>query len=628
MNNPSMPSALSLLALSIPLAPMALADDQPTTLDAVVVTATRTAEPQTQRLAAATVIDRAEIERRQARSVVDVLRGVPGVAIGQSGGEGHPASVFLRGTNADHVLVLIDGVKVGSATLGTAPLQNLPIEQIDRIEVVRGPRSSLYGSEAIGGVIQIFTKRGGGPLRPSLTLGGGTLSTANVSAGLSGGGDRGWFNLGANLDRTDGINACNGRPNPFDGCGVVQLDRDGNRNVGVSLRAGYQFSAAAALDVHLLRSENRSDFDGSIFAGNHSRSEQQVLGTKATLKPLAPWTLTLSAGRSWDSYRAFYDGEETDGQEVFIDDFDTERDTLSMQNDVKVAPGHLATLGVDYQNDRVDGTVAYTQDSRDNLGVFGQYQGHAGPFDLTASLRQDDNQQFGGHTTGNAAIGYLLGQGPRISLSVGTAFKAPSFNDLYYPYYGNPDLDPERSQSLELGLEDDLSFGPNASGHWSLNLYQTDIDDLISYDSSIMAAANVERARIRGLEASGSTQLGDWDLGTTLTLLDPENRSDSANRGNRLPRRPEQTLQIDLDRRFGRWSAGTTLYLAGRRFDDLANANRLDGYALVDLRAEYALRPDLRIQARISNLLDAEYETAYLYNQPGRAAYLTLRYAP
>ncbi|MBK1722768.1 TonB-dependent vitamin B12 receptor [Thiocystis violacea] len=617
---------LMLAACALPLAGPAFAEEPVTALEPVVVTATRT--PETQTLASVTVIDRAEIERKQARSVPDLLRGLPGIAVAQSGGPGQGASIFLRGTNSDHVLVLVDGIKIGSSTSGRAPFEDLPIEQIERIEIVRGPRSSLYGSEAIGGVIQIFTRRGGGPLTPRLSVGGGSLGTAQVAAGVTGGGERGWFNLGANLDRTDGINACDGRVKPFAGCGVEQPDRDPYRNLGVSARAGYAFSDAAKLDVHLLSSESRTDFDGSAYAGNLSRSQQQVLGTKATLQPLTPWTLILSAGRSWDSYRAFFDDPETDVGAVFVDSFETERDLLSLQNDVALGEAHLLTLGLDYQEDRVGGTVDYSEHSRDDLGVFGEYQGHFGPTDLKLSLRQDDNQQFGTHATGNAAAGYRLDGGTQVSLSYGTAFKAPSFNDLYYPDYGSPDLEPEQSRSLELGLNGVLPLGARLDGTWDVRLYETQIDDLIAYDAASRAAANIREARIRGIEASGAIRYADWKVSSNLTLLDPENRSSGANQGNLLPRRPEQSLEIDVERQFARWSAGASLFIAGRRFDDLANTTRLDSYALLDLRVEYAVNPALKVQARIENTFDEDYETAYLYNRPGRSFYLTLNYQP
>ncbi|MFB1487808.1 MULTISPECIES: TonB-dependent vitamin B12 receptor [unclassified Thiocapsa] len=616
MRFPLMAAVVS-LSLGLPV----YADTQTLILDPLVVTATRTPESEDRTLASVSVIDREEIERRQFRSVPDALRGLPGVSISGSGGAGQPASIFLRGTNAGHVLVLIDGVKVGSATLGNAPLQDLPIAQIERIEVVRGPRSSLYGSEAIGGVIQIFTRRGGGDLRPRFSVGAGSFDTASIAGGISGGGERGWFDLGANMEQTDGINACDGRAFPFAGCGVDEPDRDGYRNLGVSARAGYEFSDRAAVDFSLLTSENRTDFDGSIFSGNLSRSDQQVFGVEGTLRPLDPWTLILSAGRSQDSYRAFY--ADAFVPERFVDSFETERDSFGIQNDLALIPDQLFTLGLDYQVDRISGTVDYRDDSRSNTGVYGQYLGSIGANELAASLRYDDYQQFGGQTTGNLAWGYLFDRGIRVSLSYGTAFKAPTFNDLYYPGFGNPNLSPEESASVELGLTGTLPLG-----RWELSLYETDIDDLITFDAVTLAPANIASARIRGFEASGIVRIQEWDLGASLTLLDPENRSDGPNQGNLLPRRPEQMLQLDLDRQFERWSAGLSLYLAGRSFDDLANNERLDGYTLLGLRAEYALTPAVRIQGRLENALDEDYQTAYLFNQPGRAFYLTLRYEP
>ena len=604
----------ALAALSV--AGTGVAAEEPTELDPVVVTATRTPEPEGQTLASVTVIDRAEIERRQALSVPDLLRGVAGVTVVQSGGPGQPSSLLVRGTDADQVLVLIDGVKVGSATLGSVQLENLPIAEIERIELVRGPRSSLYGSEAIGGVIQIFTRKGGGALTPRVSLGGGSYGTASGSLGVSGGGDRGWFNLGGSLERTDGFNACDGRPYPFAGCGVYELDRDRYRNESFSARGGYRFNERAELDAHVLRSDNRVDFDGGPFSGNSARSAQQVLGASARLRPLDPWTLTLAGGRSWDQYRAYFD-------DAFLDRFDTERDTLSLQNDLALAPGHLLTLGLDYQEDRVDGTVDYTESSRDNTGVFGQYQGRWSGLDASLSLRQDDNQQFGTQGTGNGALGIALPGGVRVVASYGTAFKAPTFNDLYYPVFGNPDLDPEQSRSAELEVT-----GPIPAGLWSLSLYQTDIDDLIAFDPFTFQVANIDQARIRGLEATTQLSLWDWALVGELTLLEPVNESTGPNDGNLLPRRPQQMLGLDLNRQLGPWTLGARVDWTGRRYDDLANEVRLAPYTLVTLRAEYALTDSLRLQGRVDNFLDEDYETAAFYNQPGRGVYLTLRYEP
>lgn len=594
------------LAAGFPLPLLA----QPSDTQTVIVTATRTAQTADETLASVTVITREDIERQQAQSVQDLLRGVPGLSLANNGGPGKTTSVFLRGTESDHVLVLIDGVKVGSATLGTAAFQDFPIEQIERIEIVRGPRSSLYGSEAIGGVIQIFTRKGGGALKPYFSAGGGRYHTYYASGGVSGGGSRGWFHLGAGHFDTQGFNACRGGG----GCFTTEPDEDGYRNSSGALRAGYRFDNGTELDINALRAEGDNEYDGSFV--NESQSVQQVVGARLGFSPLEAWRATLLAGRSRDESDNFKDG-------VFKSRFDTERDTLSFQNDLTLGSRQLLTLGLDYQDDRVKSTTAYAVNARDNTGLFVQYQARLGAHDLQFSLRRDDNEQFGGHTTGGTAWGSDLGNGLRFVASYGTAFKAPTFNELYFPGFGNPNLRPEESQSLELGLQ-----GVFAAGRWSLNAYETHVDELIAFDATILAPANIEQARLRGLEATIGARLAEWNTNASFTWLDPENRSTGPNSGKVLPRRARQALRLDADRALGQVRFGASLLAVGRRYDDLANTRAMGGYATVDLRAEYAFARAWRLQARIENLFDKEYETAAFYNQPGRSLYLTLRYQP
>ncbi len=581
----------------------------------VIVTATRTALTEDESLASVTVITREQIERLQAQSIQELLRGVAGVDISNNGGPGKATSVFLRGTESDHVLVLIDGVKVGSATLGTTSFQDIPVEQIERIEIVRGPRSSLYGSEAIGGVIQIFTRKGGGTFKPYFSLGGGTYSTHNASAGVSGGGKRGWFNLGASGIDTEGFNACDGKPSPGGaGCFTNEPDKDGYYNLSGSLRGGYQFENGLEVDVHALYITGDTEFDGSYV--NESESVQEVFGGRLRFSPQDIWQVTFAAGQSRDESDNFKD-------DTFQSRFNTERNTLSLQNDITFAADHLLTVGADYQDDRIDSTTTYAVSSRNNKGLFGQYQGKFGVTDVQFSVRRDDNEQFGSHSTGGVAWGQTLSKGLRITASYGTAFKAPTFNELYFPGFGNSDLQPETSRSLELGLR-----GNSTWGRWSLNAYETKVDDLIAFDATTYAPANIDQAHIYGFEVELDTKLDDWVLNLTLTLLDPENRSGGANDGNVLPRRARQSLRIDADRDFDRYSLGATLVSAGRRYDDLANTRELAGYATIDLRAEYIFSKAWRAQARIENLFNKDYETAAFFNQSGRSVYLTLRYQP
>jgi vitamin B12 transporter len=607
----TLPAALVLAAPALLPAHRALAEET-TEIDPVVVTATRTARTLDDSLASVTVIERADIERLQAKSVPDLLRGVQGVQVSNSGGAGKVTDLYLRGTAADHVLVLIDGVKIGSATAGTTAWQDLPIDQIERIEVVRGPRSSLYGSEAIGGVIQIFTRKGGGPLRPTLSLGGGSDRSADASAGLSGGGGQGWWHLGAGYKDTQGFNACDGTPLGA-GCFTFEPDHDGYHNLSGSARGGYRFGDRGEVDLFWLGTKARSLFDGSFV--NDTKTSQQVLGTKARFRPLGPWDLSLSLGQARDASDNRLDG-------AFTNRFDTVRDTASLQNDLTLGRGTVFTLGVDWQNDRIESTEDYAEDARDNLGLFGQAQAKLGGHDLSASLRQDDNQQFGTHATGSAAWGYTLAGGVRLLASYGTAFKAPTFNDLYYPLFGNPDLAPEQSRSGELGVSGDVQ-----GLRWSLNAYDTQVDDLIVFGPSFIPE-NVDQARIRGLEMGLAGRVAEWDLNANLALLDPVNLSDGPDDGNLLPRRAEQSARLDLDRRIGTWGVGLSLIGVGRRFDDAANTQHMDPYLTLDLRAEYAFAKAWRVQGRLENLFDADYETAAYYNQPGRGFYLTVGYEP
>ena len=614
--------------------PLYAADD---TATPIIVTATRTAQTVDETLAAVTVITRKDIERQQATTIEDVLRGNPGLSLRNNGGLGKTTSVFMRGTESSHVLVLIDGVKVGSATSGTTAFEDIPIDQIERIEIVRGPRSSLYGSEAIGGVIQIFTRKGGGTTMPSFSLGAGSHDTYTGSAGVSGGGKRGWYNLNISGLSSDGFDACRGAPyvspsSPGGGCNTYESDDDSSRNRSGALRGGFRLDNGTEVDAYILSTKARVHYDGT--SSNESDSGQQVAGGRVGLSPMVPWRMALAAGRSHDDSDNFLNG-------VFNSRFNTARDTASFQNDFTLSARHLLTLGLDYQNDRIASTTAFTVTERRNTGVFSQYQGTYGAQDIQFSVRGDDNEQFGNYTTGGLAWGYGLSRDLRFIASYGTAFKAPTFNDLYWPsssstdfgttyiYQGNPVLLPETSKSWEVGLRNSFTGGTTMS----LSVYETEVRDLINLITVFTAPStltttteNLERARIRGLEATVKTQISGWILGTNLTLLDPQNRSGGANDGNVLRRRAEETFRLDLDRSSGKFRYGSTLFAEGRRFEDAQNKVELKSYATVDLRLDYALAKNWTLGGRISNLFDRSYETAAFYNQDGRNYFITLRY--
>lgn len=585
----------------------------------VVVTASRTAETIENTLASVTVITREEIQKQQARSVADVLQGLAGMSISNNGGLGKTTSVFLRGTGSGHLLVLIDGVKAGSATVGTTAFEHIPVEQIERIEIVRGPLSSLYGSEAIGGVLQIFTKKGGGESKPFFSVGAGSDNIYSASLGFSAGGERGWYNLSVSGINSKGFNACRGKPFPDGaGCFTLEPDDDGYSHYSGSLRAGYQFDNGLEFDAHALRAVGDTEFDGGF--QNEADSVLQVFGGSVQFRPVENWHLNLLAGRSQDESENLKDG-------VFSSHFDTQRDTLSMLSMFSIRRTNSSSdslmLGLDYQKDEVDSTTDYVVSSRNNKAIFAQYMADFDRQNLQLSIRRDDNEQFGEKNTGNVAWAYTVSSTLRVKASYGTAFKAPTFNELYFPGFGNDALHPEQSKSVEFALSGNIN-----QSSWSTGIFQTEIDELIAFDASTFAPANIDQARIRGFEAILHSSVKRWDLSTNVTILDPENRSNGINSGNVLPRRAKQAMRFDASYQMGKHTLGTTLFAQGKRYDDLANSRELAGYATIDLRAEYVLMNDWLVQARIENLLDKTYETAAFFNQPERGFFVTLRYQP
>ncbi|MGH8519448.1 MAG: TonB-dependent receptor domain-containing protein, partial [Panacagrimonas sp.] len=488
-------------------------------------------ETQGESLAAVSVLTRDDIERLQAVDLLDLLAGMPGVSLSNTGGAGKETSLFLRGTESDHVLVLIDGVKVGSATSGKAALEQIPLDQIERIELVRGPRSSLYGSEAIGGVLQIFTRRGnGGGLVPSFSAFGGDRGSATTEAGLRGGIGKAWYAASLSARTTDGIDAQRSANEP---------DRDGYEQLAGSLRGGWLFDKGAELSAHWLRADGDSDYDSRFSNGDDSTETRlEVLGAQARVPLLPAWQASLSAGLSRDD-------SDIELDDVRTARFDTRREHFSWLNELQLGGAHTLTVGADHLRDHVDSTAAFAIDARTDTGAFAQYQAGFDAHELQLSLRHDDDEQFGEHTTGGAAWGWRFTSGLRASASYGSAFRAPSFNELYYPNFGNPDLGPEKARSAEIGLD-----ARHAQWNWSLHAYRTEVDDLIATvlvdpDNFVFAPVNVAEARIVGVEAVVGARWAAWRVQTTLSWLDPEDRSGGASDGKVLRRRAQESGRID-----------------------------------------------------------------------------------
>ncbi|HEX7011119.1 MAG TPA: TonB-dependent receptor [Steroidobacteraceae bacterium] len=584
----------------------------------VIVTAARIEQSESQVIGAVSVITRQDIEQRGAQSVQELLRGSTGIDITNNGGLGKLSNVFMRGADAEQVLVLVDGVRLGSITSGTTAFELVPVEQIERIEIVRGPRSSLYGSDAIGGVIQIFTRRAQGP---SFSVGAGSNETYEGSASFGMSSPDAWLSVSASYLETEGFNSCSGAPfPPGGGCFTIEPDRDAFDSTSGSLRAGYRLSDRADFEATALYAKGTTEFDGFT---NEADFIQRVLSLRTRVQPSEQWRLTLLAGQSRDKQDNFFDDPFLDDERVRTAVFETEKRTLSLQSDFTLSDTQVLTLGVDYVDDRVESTTEYNATARDNVGVFGQYQLALGAHQFQLSARHDDNEQFGGYGTGS--FGWRWALSPNLSLMAawGSAFGAPTFNDLYFPGFSNPDLDPESSRSCELGLEGRLGFV-----QWSVSAFENRVDDLIVFDVATSTPNNLNEARIRGIETQASASLGEWGLSLGYTALDPRNRSPGPMFDNILPRRARHSGHFEVSRAFGPVDARARLNAQSSRYDDVSNSIRVGGYATVDLVLEYALTPEWSVQGKIANALDRDYRTVRFFNQDDRGYFLNVRYRP
>jgi len=562
--------------------------------DAVIVTATRTAQTVDETLSSVTVITEKQIQQQQAHDLPSLLTAISGIDMSVNGGMGKKTSIFMRGTSSTHLLVMVDGIKMGSATSGDIAFQHIPVNQIERIEIIRGPRASLYGSEAIGGVIQIFTKKGKAQQQTYAEVGYGSYATNTFAAGISGKSDKTSYAFNATHLSNEG----------FDAEKDSETDLDGYKNNSLSLNLSHELSKTSALAVNLLHASGETEYDGSYT--NNTDFLQQTAGLQYTLAAAQNWNIKLNASQSLDESDNFKDA-------TFKSKFNTARDTFSWQNDINLSDNQLLTIGVDYQNDTVDSTTKYDESSRNNAAGFIQHQWFGEKNDLQISARRDDNQAFGAHSTGGISWGHEFANKLRLISSYGSAFKAPTFNQLYYPSYGNSKLKPEESKSYEMELRKTSDWGK-----WSMSAYQTNITNLISGNP----VSNVDKARIRGLELRLNTVIAGYNTQLEVAAIDP--RDEVTNKI--LQRRTQRTAKLNIDKEYGKWASGMSIVAQGKRYDDKANEKLLKGYTTFNLRTRYAFTKSFSIKGKIENLFDDEYETAKDYNSPGRSVFVTLSY--
>jgi vitamin B12 transporter len=579
-----------------------------TSVPPLFVTASRSEQPLTELLADVTLIGPEEIARAGPGGLTALLQRQPGIEVVANGGPGSTSGVFMRGANTAQTLVLVDGLRVSSSTTGTTPLEAIPLDQIDHIEILRGPASSLYGADAIGGVIQIFTRRGGDAFAANAGAGYGTYNTSSAYGGVSGnGGDGAWrYALQAGHRQSDGFNAIFNAKN-FS----YNPDRDGYRNDNVGGSLSFRFAPEQEISAQAFRSRLNAQFDAGPGFDDRTVTTVESYSIASRNRLTAFWKSELSAAETRDDSNTVTGF----GPSRFL----TRQRLYSWQNELLPGYGHLTVLA-ERREERIDSDTAFDVTSRNTNSVAGIYQLRDGSQLAQASLRRDDSSQFGARTTGTIAYGYAFAAGLRAAASFGTAFKAPTFNDLYFPGFSNPELRPETARNAELALRysgDALSAG--------LVAYHNRVRDLIVFECDAnfnCAPQNVANATLEGFTAEFGGHVGEFSAKASLDLQKP---TDDSN-GLLLPRRARRHAAFSLLQDTGPLRIGAEVVASSARFDDAANTRRMGGYALLNLIAEYRFGNRWTIFARLDNALDKHYELAADFNTAGASAFMGVRW--
>ena len=592
------------LAATFPSFSQTTAPLQVAALSETVVTATRSPTRTDELVSEVVVVTREQIERSTARTVPELLSRTAGLQMNANGGPGKTSNVFIRGTEGRHTILLIDGVRYGSATAGTPMWDAVPVDMIERIEVLKGPASALYGSEGVGGVVQIFTRRGQQGLHPYASATVGSDRHRQAAAGLSGGQGAWTYAVGVQTLHEKGFSSTN----PNVQFGNYNPDADGFNQDAFNASLGFRINDAWSADASVIYSDGLSHIDDGpgrdaqtavrSFAGN--------VGIKGRVMP--GWQTELRYGQGTDTSNAVVAA-------TLPTDFKTVQDQWTWQNNID-SPVGVVLAGLEHRTQKVSGSTAYTVRERTINAVFVGLNGSQGDHSWQANLRRDQNSQFGGSSTGFVGYGYRISPAWRASVSHGTTFVAPSFNQLYFPGFGNAALQPEEGKNTDVGIT------WSAGGH-EVKLVRFD-NKIRGYMTNTTLPINIPRTRIDGWTLGYEGTVGNLALRASYDAMDPRNELN----GRQLPRRAKELVTLGADYRAGAWSFGGSVLNVGSRFDDAANTRMLASYTTVDVYANWAITKDWSLQAKVNNLTGRQYETAFGYNQPGRGAYLTLRWQP
>ncbi len=596
-----------------------------TALDPVVVTGTREAGLLSRSTADLVVIDAAAIARSTADSVEDLLRREAGLQLVRTGGPGQSTGFFMRGAGTSSTLVLVDGVRIGSASLGQAELEALSLSQIDHIEVLRGPGSSLYGADGVGGVVQIFTRRGSGAPRFTAHAAYGRYRSAEGDVGVSGA--QGPFDYALSLghDGSRGVSSIF----PNDAYGYFNPDNDGfSRNTG-SLRVGYTPAKGHRIGISMLEANLHSRYDSGDFDPGTSGTDPSpdFRGFLTTRVVSADYRGELSTLWTTSVQLSHYVDDLTSGG-GHLSRYITFRDQATWQNLIRLSADQQVVLAYERLREKAGGDVYAAEPTRRNNAFVAGYSGHFGSSDLQADVRHDDNSVYGGNTTARLGYAHEVLRGLKLRALVGTTFRAPTFNDLFYPGYGVTTVQPERGRSVEVGV--DWQRGDTRA---AITVYRNRVRNLIAYqpDRSFCpagpafdfgCAGNIGRARLQGATITAGQRWGGFDVRATVDLIDATN----ADTGHRLARRAAHQENLSVDYGIGAWTIGGALLVVGRRPDLENGSAALGGYGVVDLKATWRFRPQWRLETKLLNALDHRVEPVRDFQGLGRQAWIGVRF--
>ena len=594
--------------------PLALAAAFPslaqTQLAPMIVTATRVAQPITDVVADVTLIDRAQIERSGAGGLADLLVRASGIAMTRNGGPGTSTSLYIRGAETRFTAVFVDGVRVDSQSTGGASWNALPLSHIDHIEILRGPAAAIYGSDAIGGVIQIFTRQGEAGFSPSVEIGAGNHGTYKLALGLSGGTDRVDYSLGLSREMSTGFNA---QP-------TVNPDLDGYQNNSVSGRLGFKVNAAHRLEATFLRSEVDAQYDTSPpGVDDHSLARLQTVGLNWTARWSDAYSTRVSIGQSGDRYETL--------PSVYLTD--THVTSYLFHNEYRMG-AHTLTADLERREDKLSNastTPVVTNRSQDALAV--GYGLRQGAHTLQLNARHDQDSEFGSNLTGSGAYAYAVTPAWRVTLAMGNAFRAPTLFQRF-SQYGLATLTPETAKNREIGVKYDA-----AGESFSAVVYRNTVSDLINYVAGPGACANgagkfpgcygnTALAQYEGITFTASKRSGGVNWSGSVDFQNPRDLT----KGKQLARRAKQMATLAADTQVSGWNLGGELQLTGERFNDAGNNQVLAGYSLLNLHASTALNREWTLLGRVNNLADQKYETAKGYATEGRTLYVGLKWSP